>query len=85
VLALLSLTSCATSSTPSDVTDKPRLAAVPAGLKVSCRSPVDLPEGDLDTVQTVTLWADDRAALGDCGLRHEALVEAVSALEAQGK
>jgi hypothetical protein len=62
-----------------------RPANVSATLKEPCKRPVALPEGDLDTVQTVTLWADDRAALGDCGLRHKALVRAVDALEGQGR
>jgi hypothetical protein len=62
-----------------------RPANVSAGLKEPCKRPVALPEGDLDTVQTVTLWAEDRSALSDCGLRHKALVESVNAIEEQGK
>jgi len=32
----------------------------------------------------VSLWADDRAALGECGLRHKALTDATNELEKQG-
>ena len=62
-----------------------RPANVSASLKEPCKRPVALPEGDLDTVQTVTLWAEDRSALSDCGLRHKALSEAASAIEGQGR
>lgn len=62
---------------------KPRLATIPAALKVRCAVPVNLPERDLDSVETVELWARDRAALGECGLRHKALVGAAEAIERQ--
>lgn len=62
-----------------------RPANVPAVLTQPCARPVALPESDLDTVQTVTMWAEDRSALSDCGLRHKALVESVNAIEDQGR
>lgn len=83
-LALLCLASCATDSTPSVVAPKPSPAAIPAGLKQQCREPVELPERDLDSIETVSLWAEDRAALGECGLRHKALSDATNELEKQG-
>lgn len=61
-----------------------RPANVSASLREPCKRPVALPEGDLDTVQTVTLWAEDRSSLSDCGLRHKGLVASVEAIEGQG-
>lgn len=82
----LLLASCATLSRPSAVPiPELRPANVPAGLTEPCPRPVALPEGDLDTVQTVRLWAEDRSALSDCGLRHKALAESVHAMEGQGR
>lgn len=54
---------------------------IPAGLKQQCREPVELPERDLDSIETVSLWAEDRAAFGECGLRHKALGDAVTTAE----
>ena len=84
VLALLCLASCGTNSTSSVVAPKPRSATIPGGLKQQCREPVELPERDLDSIETVSLWAEDRAALGECGLRHKALTDATNELEKQG-
>ena len=84
--ALLLLASCATASKPSAVPiPEFRPANVPASLTLPCKRPVALPESDLDTEQTVTLWAEDRSALSDCGLRHKALAESVKAIEGQGR
>lgn len=59
------------------------MASIPAGLKAPCKQPVRLPERDLDSIETISLWAEDRAALGACGRKHKALADAATELEKQ--
>ena len=78
----LFLAACATRS---PVSVPVRLATLPQSLLLPCADPVSLPDRDLDTAETVRLWGRDRAALGDCRDRHDALTSAARALEGQGQ
>lgn len=48
-------------------------AAAPARLTQRCAAPAAIPTGALSAGATERLWAQDRAALDDCGRRHAAL------------
>lgn len=48
-------------------------AAAPARLTQHCAPPAAIPAGALSAGATERLWAQDRAALDDCGRRHAAL------------
>ncbi|WP_075289162.1 hypothetical protein [Pararhizobium arenae] len=61
------------------------LAKIPASLKQACAKAQELPDRALYSDEMARLWAKDRAELGDCGRRHGALVEAVGAIEGQGR
>ncbi|WP_062235914.1 Rz1-like lysis system protein LysC [Aureimonas sp. N4] len=79
---LLSQSGCATRS---PVSVPPRLPTVPQTLLLACADPVALPDRDLTTAETVRLWGRDRASLGECRDRHEALGSAVTTIQSQGQ
>lgn len=46
---------------------------------VDCKYPTVLPDSALDDQQIEVLWGRDRAALRECGSRHNALADWVDA------
>lgn len=58
----------------------PRIAA-PTALKAPCAGVVAIPSRALSSAETVRLWGQDRASLGDCGRRHKALADVVTIME----
>ena len=53
----------------------------PAALKAPCAVGVAIPARALSSAETVRLWGQDRASLGDCGRRHKALADVVTIME----
>mgnify|MGYP006977221618 CR=1 FL=1 len=53
----------------------------PAALKAPCAGVVAIPARALSSAETVRLWGQDRASLGDCGRRHKALADVVTIME----
>ena len=81
VLALpLCLAACQSVSTGLADRDVPRIAA-PTALKAPCAGVVAIPSRALSSAETVRLWGQDRASLGDCGRRHKALADVVTIME----
>ncbi len=86
VLAALVLPLClAACATRSNVSVAPRLATIPQTLTLPCADAATLPERDLGTAETVRLWGQDRAALGACRERHQALANAAAQIAGQGR
>jgi hypothetical protein len=75
----LCLQACATHSSAGKLAP----ASVPYSLKQPCRTPQDIPDGDLTYDDALVKWAKDRASLDDCGIRQKALADAAAALEKQ--
>lgn len=50
---------------------------IPPSLTQACDAPVNIPERDITAVEVEILWGRDRAALRDCGSRHDGLTNVV--------
>ncbi len=58
---------------------------MPESLEMPCRPVVRLPDRPLGAAEAARLWAMDRRNLGECGRSKAALIEAVNAIEEQGR
>jgi hypothetical protein len=59
------------------------MATIPYSLKQACKAPTDIPDGDLTYDDALVRWSKDRSSLDECGIRHKALADAATAMEAQ--
>lgn len=76
---ILSGSSCATLSR--DVYSDPERARTSQAAKEACLDPVEIPDRDLTEDETLELWSQDRAELGDCGAKNEVLTQSITVLE----
>lgn len=79
---ILSGSSCVSSRV---LVERQELARVSEDIRRACRGVVDIPDQDLNDRVAADLWAIDRSRLGECARRHDAAVQAIEAIEGQGR